>query len=136
MKHGFALAVIILAMVHFCMAADEAVNVGNYSFAFNITEPHQIQGFGPNETIVKTFDGNIWITSLAWSNPVSPDYYFLGFLHKKIIDEGDETGSIYASSLGGLRFYYGFDGFQLQSTLNLTQSIDFFRDVGITRIQR
>jgi hypothetical protein len=139
----FLIAFIALAILvpQFSGLASETVIAGNYSFTFNMTVPHQIQYLDPSKyaanVIIKTFDGRLvfmdWGAAkdkrLEWWGRKDQTTKYLGTISKNISGDGNEDGDVYVFS--DTRFEMVFKEFDIQSSLNLTQSIDFFRDVKI-----
>lgn len=123
------------------VAASETINVGNYSFTFNMTVPHQTQLPHDTVAVVKTFDGTMGLTDWSYSNLTMDEMVlsgstYIGSLTKNVSDEGEKYGKIYTLPLGAQQWYIlVFNGIELQSTMNLTQSVDFFKDVKISRIK-
>jgi len=136
----------LVVAVQFGGLASETIIAGNYSLTFNMTVPHQIQQLdfsdGSN-VMIKTFDGRLYFMdwgpypsidrSLTWwereqNRSKYNDIKYIGRISKNISGKGNEDGNIYVF---GDRFEMVFNDFEIQSSLNLTQSIDFFRDVKI-----
>ena len=141
-----ALITLLIIVLSFGGMAIETVDVNNYSFTFNMTAPHEIRNLMtqfPASGEIKTFDGYVVLNDRSWNgknefyDPIAPDFYYIGSLKKNIAGEGDEGGRIYAlTDHNELTFFLEFETIDIQSTLNITQSVDFFRDLKITRIKR
>lgn len=141
-----ALIILLITMLSFDGIASETMTVGNYSFTFNMTAPHQI----PNSRAVQqgqilVLDGHILINDYSGlgikTESQSPDYRLLEVLFKDI-----GAGFIYAKRDSSFHTIYlmefenetkneSISTVYIVSTANLSQSADFFRDVKIARIK-
>ena len=128
-----AFITLLITVSSFDGMASETVNVGNYSFTFNVTVPHQIHG-----DVIKTFDGAVYLRDWSFSNISGFDTVdktsslMIGAMYKGTAG----AGYIYAVENVPIYFEMVFNDIEIQSHLNLTQSVDFFRDLKITRIKR
>jgi hypothetical protein len=142
-----ALITLLITVISFDGVASETMTVGNYSFTFNMTAPHQI----PNSHAVQqgqilVLEGHILINDYSGlgikTESQSPDYRLLEVLFKDI-----GAGFIYAKRDSSFHTLYLMEfenetknentsTVYIVSTANLSQSADFFRDVKIARIKR
>jgi len=127
--------------------ASETVDVGNYSFTFNMTVPHQITAMHAKQTSeIKTFDGHVLLDDYTGLNMRS---YIPGETLLGLIDKDIGYGSIYAhqsdSGLGDRLFILGFENNNsleatttayVVSSMNFTQSADFFKDLKIKKLEQ
>jgi hypothetical protein len=115
--------------------ASETMTVGNYSFTFNMTVPHQIRG---DSDSIHTFDGTVFIRDWSFSNISAFDMVGTASMHTIGSTYKDTAGRgfIYAVRVVPVFYEMVFSDIEIQSHLNLTRSMDFFRDVKITRIKR
>ena len=111
------------------------MTVGNYSFTFNMTVPHQIRG---DSDSIHTFDGTVFIRDWSFSNISAFDMVGTASMHTIGSTYKDTAGRgfIYAVRVVPVFYEMVFSDIEIQSHLNLTRSMDFFRDVKITRIKR
>jgi|WetSurSiteA1Bulk_404760.scaffolds.fasta_scaffold149694_1 hypothetical protein len=147
MKEGImamAIIALLVTVLSFYGMASETLKVGNFSLTFNMSDPHQIAQYTPSAALIKTFDGTIRIEDgtgyrdpdpyIAWF-PEGSDY--IGTIGKNF--KGDNWAAlVYAKPYGDNELEYifslGFGDLVVYSKRNLTQSIDFFRDIGITYV--
>lgn len=142
-----ALITLLITVVSFDGVASETMTVGNYSFTFNMTAPHQI----PNSHSVQqgqilVLDGHILINDYSGlgikTESQSHDARLLEVLFKEI-----GAGFIYASRDSSFHTLYLMEfrnetknenttTVYIVSTGNLSQSAEFFKDVKIARIKR
>jgi len=145
-----ALVARLIALLPFGGAAETDI-VRNYSFTFNMSVPHHFQPPDPNHNpelaSVRTLDGTktlVYFQDMSDypdDSPMSDSFIYLDSIKKDISGEGVKWGKIYVINynLGGVpdrRISMWFDTLEMESTMNITQSIDFFRDVRIARINR
>lgn len=108
----------------------EVISTENYTFSFNMTEPHRIDDNGSFAPRIKTFDGEILFVEAGSESYANLE--FLEFTKKNITGIGI-TPCIISKWPDILRYQLTFSDFNIQSTLNITHTIDFFRDVQITK---
>ncbi len=137
------LITLLVSMILLNGATGETVTVGNFSVTFNLTAPHQTNvsvtpsymGHYPESVLqIKTFDGTavfLETSSAPFDNEVTGTH--LGYLEKDIANEGTEYGLI---AFNDSTFYCVFNDFWLSSSMNIMDSMDFFRYTKISRIKK
>ena len=123
----------------------ETVGVGNYSFTFNMTEPHKIVQIEPDVAEIHTLDGGkITISTIGFGDSwwgMSSDDTLLESGKKNVGGEGLVDTNMCVFNIKSedrvviyLKSYPA--EFMIDSTMNITRAVDFFRDVKISRIKR
>jgi len=139
-KTGYNTASAIESTRSFTYNTSETLNCKNWSIKFNLSEPHIISRFSIQEIEaiwVKTFNGYLNIVTdvkSVWPEP-GRNLDQIGTLSKEINGER-VVGNVYkskSSSDMGYNYLCDFPDLYITSTLNLTQSMDFFKDVKISK---